>query len=292
MRFDGRTYLHFDAMNAVTVYVLGEFPWQVLAGDAAESNDYISPPYMLSSECTEGEITWSLAEYTKGDRLYQAFQVPGAAPHPIGVFANQPSPYAGGPGSAWRLWLLLMAVWLVLMIGFGAGLGNKEVFRQEYTATYDAGGTPASFVTDPFDLTGRTSNVQLSIYTDLYNNWAYYDFALINDETGQAFDFGREVSYYVDGGETEGNRDDRVVIPSVPSGSYYLRVEPEMNKSNLVPVHYRIAVKRDVPNLSFFWVAALLLLIPPILITIRAASFESARWRESDYAPSTTGGDE
>ena len=34
-----------------------------------------------------------------------------------------------------------------------------------------------------------------------------------------------------------------------------------------------------------------LLLIPPIFNTIRAASFETARWRESDYAPATEGGD-
>jgi hypothetical protein len=54
---------------------------------------------------------------------------------------------------------------------------------------------------------------------------------------------------------------------------------------------YRIAVRRDVPHYTFFWLAALLLLIPPILTSIRAASFEASRWRESDYAPSTDGGD-
>jgi hypothetical protein len=290
MRLDGRNYLHFDAMNAGAIYVLGEFPWQVLVGDVAEANDYISPPYMLSSESTEGEVTWSLAEYTSGDRLFQAFKVQGSAPRPVGVFANQPSPYSGGAGSAWRVWLLLMAVWLVLFIGFSAGLGNHEVFRQEYSANYDAGGPPASFVTDPFELKGRTSNVELSIFTDLNNNWIFYDLALINDQTGQAFDFGREVSYYTDSDGNEGSRNDNVVIPSVPSGRYYLRVEPEINRGNLSPVRYRIVLKRDVPNQSFFWVAALLLLIPPILITVRAASFEAARWRESDYAPSTTGG--
>jgi hypothetical protein len=51
-------------------------------------------------------------------------------------------------------------------------------------------------------------------------------------------------------------------------------------------MRYSIAIHRDVASLSFFWIAAMLLLIPPIFTTVRAARFESARWRESDYAPS------
>jgi hypothetical protein len=51
---------------------------------------------------------------------------------------------------------------------------------------------------------------------------------LINDQTGQTFDFGREVSYYHDSDGSEGSRNNSVIVPSVPSGQYYLRVEPEM----------------------------------------------------------------
>ena len=54
------------------------------------------------------------------------------------------------------------------------------------------------------------ANVEITINTDLHNNWVYFNFALINQDTGQAYDFGREVSYYFgsdsDGSWTEGNR--------------------------------------------------------------------------------------
>ena len=53
----------------------------------------------------------------------------------------------------------------------------------------------ASFVTDDFELKGHTSNVELKTSTDLNNRWIYLNYALINEATGQAFDFGREVSY-------------------------------------------------------------------------------------------------
>ena len=86
----------------------------------------------------------------------------------------------------------------------------------------------SAFVTPTFRLDGRKSNVELSIHTDLDNNWAYFNFALINDQTGQTFDFAREVSYYHDSDGSDGSRNNSVIIPSVPSGQYYLRVEPEM----------------------------------------------------------------
>ena len=42
-------------------------------------------------------------------------------------------------------------------------------------------------------------------------------------------------------------------------------------------VYYSITLKHDVPNYTWFWIAAVLLLIPPIVYTIRAQ-----RLRRSD----------
>ena len=288
----GRRYLGFDTVTARTTFVLGEFPWQVRVGDSVLVQDYISPPYMLSSESTNEEVTWSLGEYTPGAQLWLAFQLKDQAPVASGIFANQPSPLQGKTRSSWRTWLWLNVALAAIALFFTVTSADKSVFQQTYTFAPNVRGE-ASFVTPTFELTGRASNVELSVKTDLLNNWAYFNFALINDETGQTFDFGREVSYYVDGGETEGKAYDSVSIPSVPSGRYYLRVEPEMEARSR-NMHYTLDIRRDVPHYWYFWVAALLLLIPPILTGVRSASFEAARWRESDYAPSSSssGGDD
>ena len=50
---------------------------------------------------------------------------------------------------------------------------------------------------------GRTAALELAVHTDLDNNWAYFNFALINEDTGHAYDFGREVSYYY-GADSDG----------------------------------------------------------------------------------------
>lgn len=282
-RFLDKTYLAFDAMQAQTSYVIGEFPWRVQVGDWAACEDFISPPYMLSSEATDGEVTWSIGEYTEGPVIWKAFQLAGSPPARSGVFANQPSPYTGGVGSAWRTWLWLNVALVALMLLFMMSKSNREVFKDDYILV--PGRSASAFVTPAFELKGRDSNVELNIYTDLNNNWAYFNFTLINEETGQAFDFGREVSYYRDSDGTEGSRDNSVIIPGVPSGRYYLRIEPEVGRSFGGDLRYRISLRRDVPNSTFFWIAAILLLIPPIFSTIRSSQFEARRWRESDYAP-------
>ena len=43
---------------------------------------------------------------------------------------------------------------------------------------------------------------------------------------------------------------------------------------------------------SRYWVISILLLIPPVFTTFRRFSFESQRWRESDYAPSGSSSDD
>lgn len=293
VRWMGETYKHFQSAVAVTTYVMGEFPWQVRAGEQAQVADYVSPPRMISSELTSGEITWSLGEYTPGEDIWKAFKLSGSPPPPKGVYANQPSPHAGKTKAAWTTWLVLNILLFTVMLLTSALTHNELVFDRAYSYSTALKGE-ASFVTEPFDLKGRTSNVEVTISTDLKNDWAYFNLALINEATGQAYDFGREVSYYFgrdsDGSWSEGRARDTVILPSIPPGRYYLRVEPEMSTEGSTPgfsdhrVGYRIQIRRDVPNNSFFWIAALLLLIPPVFTSLRGLGFETARWRESDYA--------
>ena len=60
-----------------------------------DGEDFVAPPFMLSAERTPSEVTWSLGEYTTGGQIWNAFELEGDPPAPVGVFAHQPSPYAG-----------------------------------------------------------------------------------------------------------------------------------------------------------------------------------------------------
>jgi Domain of unknown function (DUF4178) len=304
VRFQGRLFKHFSGAEAETTFVLGEFPWRVHTGEKVIADDFVDPPAVLSSETAEHEITWSRGEYMQGVEVWKAFALPGAAPPAYGVYLNQPSPYTSG--GLWGTFGMFLLILIALAIFFSTFSRRQVVFQQSYQ--FQTGSThEPSFVTPVFDLQGRTTSLELNVHTNLANNWAYFNFALINDQTGTAYDFGREVSYYAgrdeDGPWSEGSDDSTAYIPSVPPGRYYLRVEPEMDASSGAYVRaangrvtrenhvsYQITLTHDVPNYFWFWIAAALLAIPPLFHSMRVKRFEVARWMQSDYPPVQHGG--
>jgi hypothetical protein len=287
----GETYKHFQAAKATTQYVLGEFPWQVRVGEVVDVSDFVSPPRVISREATKDEVTWSMGEYMAGADVWKAFNLRGSAPEAVGVYENQPSPLGQEVTRIWTLCAAFCAAIVLMLIVLSAQARNEEVFSSSYT--FD-GRTPgeASFVTDEFELKGHTSSVEFDTSTNVDNKWIYLNYALINQDTGEAFDFGREVSYYhgydSDGSWSEGSSHDTAVVPSVPPGHYYVRVEPESEARNGT-ISYRITIKRDAPQLTFYGLGLLALLLPAGLMTWRSMNFEHLRWAESDYAPEGTG---
>jgi hypothetical protein len=294
--FNNTQYRHFQHAQAFTTFVMGEFPWAVKAGEAADCDDYVAPPYMLSSEMSEGEINWSHGVYVEGKQVFAAFQMKTAPPPAQGIFANQPTPYAGKTAQAWRTFLLLLVVWAVVLGWFTFFRSNKVVYEASYKFAQAQPGEH-SLVTPVFEVPGRRSNLEVELRTDLNNNWAYFNLALLKEDGSIGYDFGREVSYYSgrdsDGNWTEGKAKDSVILPRVEAGRYYLRIEPEMDPeasrtaASGMSMNYDVRVIRDVPQTFLIWLALPLLIIPPVWTWIKSASFEGRRWAESDYAGSS-----
>src|SRR5271168_654699 len=291
----GDTYKHFQTAEAVTTFVLGEFPWQVRVNERAEVTEFVCPPHVLSCEKTGAETSWSIGEYLYGSEVWKSFTLPGSPPEAIGVYENQPSPVTSDAKNTWMAFAIFGILLLGLIVFFDIYSAKAPVFQSAYLFRSGESKTESSFVTDIFELKGRLSNVEVSTHADVSNNWIYLNYALINQDTGQAWDFGREVSYYYgrdsDGSWSEGSDHDSVVVPSVPAGHYYLRIEPESDPKH-PPVGYTVEVKRGVPVLGFFGIAFLALLIPAIVITWRSISFERACWSESDHPPIQIGNSE
>ncbi len=286
--YSGHWYRYFASAVASTTYVLGEFPWQVKVGEQVRAVDFVSPPYVLSAEVTPQEITWSRGVYMSPKDVWKAFGLPGSPPRPSGVYLNQPSPYAGRK-SLWGPFLALAAVLLVMLAVFALFSSRKVVVDEQHTFTAASTAEP-SYVTPVFEVSGRPAPLEIALNTDLSNNYAYFNLALINDDTGDALNFGREVSYYFgrdsDGAWTEGNKRETILVPSVPAGHYYLRVEPEMDTGGSLAgrMNYELRVREDVPYYGWFLAAGVLLLIPPVLRFFSERAFEGKRWAEGDGA--------
>jgi len=284
--YRGQDYRHFQTADATTTFVLGEFPWQIRVGDTTTGSDYVAPPFMLSAEVdADKEVTWSLGRYTSGDEIWKSLSLPGRPPEPVGVFANQPSPFQRVTATMWRNAGLLVILAALLWIAHLVSARGKQSFAGNF-AFDPRTAADASLVTPVFELDGRPTAVEIETTTSLDNQWMFVGYALVNDDTGQAFEVGRDVSYYhgVEDGEswTEGSPRDSVELPSVPPGRYFLRIETEGERT-AQPVRYRVRVLRDVSTSLWFLVALVLIVVPPILTTRRAFTFERQRWQESDH---------
>ena len=275
-------FTHFQTYEARVVYVLGEFYWKVQAGETCKVSDYVSPPMILSREQTGQEEIWTLGEYIEPETLWSAFHLTMALPPRVGVAPNQPSPYKAKSSEILKLfgYFCLAAILIHLVLSLLAQ--NKLVYENQFI--FQQAMKEKALVTDFFEISGHSSNVVIKSTANVNNNWIYLHLALINEE-GQAYDFGREISYYhgVEGGErwSEGGTSDEATLPAIPAGKYYLRIEPE---SSSPIINYTIRVYRDVPRWSFFILALAVLCLVPILMWWRSGRFEAARWSEGDSA--------
>jgi hypothetical protein len=295
MRFEGLAFRHFQGGRARVDTALGEFYWAVARGDEVSSQDYVCPPFMLSSEEDESEINWSRGTYAKPDEVWKAFGLVGGPPAPEGVAPHQPSPYAGKVGPVWGLAAVAAAVLVFVYIAIAMS-GGKVVHRQ--AVTIPAGVMPAApeaaLFTDRF-FVPSTGNVEVQVEAKVSNSWLYLDGALINEETGAVDDFDLEASYYYgsdsDGAWSEGSRTARAYVGSVPAGRYVLRLGPQWEPGKPAP-GYDLRVRSRVPRVYQLVLTLLALFVWPVVVGWRSMRFEGRRWAESDHAPGGGGSDD
>jgi ribosomal protein S27E len=289
-----RNYLHYAHYPADVVRVIGEFNWRVAVGDTAQVNDYIAPPYMLSCEATDREVTWTLSEYLEPEQVRAAFKLSTPLPERIGIGANQPAP-AFSSRPYWVAFAAFVLLALLIQTVVVARSDKRVVWQGDLTLD----GSEAKKNLDAINLQlgGHTGNVRIEQQTNLDNRWLDTDLTLTNRDSGESFSLAREISYYhgVDDGESwsEGDNDDSALLNQVPPGNYILEMEAETSQDgNPAAVTDHVRLTRDVPLWGNFWLLLGVLAIPPIAMLLRRSQFESRRWADSDYASNSSEDDD
>jgi hypothetical protein len=273
-------------------YVLGEFYWRVKKGDTAELTDSIKPPYVRSVEKTGDEIVTSLGRYLPAADVSAAFGIPpNLLPKPIGVAANQPSPYAAHLPAI--LTVTVVAVAVATAIQFvQASTAKDELVASDYF-TLTAENRNDARIYEPIRLGPGQANVCISSHASLSNNWAELNATLLDEATleRRSVQLGMELYSGFEGGEhwSEGSPNASGCFPAVPKGSYRLILDADAGELDWGGIGKSQAMgyqlHRDVSIWSN-WLALLLALLPyPLYLWFRHHSFEYARWSESDYMP-------
>ncbi|WP_434514016.1 DUF4178 domain-containing protein [Dechloromonas sp. ARDL1] len=289
--FGGRHFKHFaTTARAEVVQVCGEFTWRVRRGETNRVDDFVAPPLMLSREGSGKDLSWSQGGYVEPAVITEAFALAGSLPEPIGVFANQPNPWADTTRRIWSLFAKLLLAAILVQAFFMIVSTEKVLLRQDFTFEPRSN---EEVQTREFEISGKPRKIAVRQSTSLDNNWIGIDLLLVNKSTGTAWPAARELSYYWgydDGSWTEGSREDEVVFLNIPAGTYYLTLDPDMAPDKYVAVRDQVEVLTPRTGWSNFVLLTLFLLVFPVFATLRRAAFETRRWAESDHAP--TGSDD
>ncbi|PKA17242.1 DUF4178 domain-containing protein [Leptospira haakeii] len=292
--FQKRSYKWFANSDANTDFALGEFYWKVSAGEKAQLEDFISPPYMISSERTDKELFWSKGVFIPFDTMKSAIPLDTASklrkPEIVGVC--EPNPFKNRLKR--NLWtaVALTAVFFVFQVYGCIKAKNQVVYQGKFkyvqtsvpnTDIGSANFRDNSFVTDVFELKGEsTENVEIQIEApNLDNKYLFFSAVLINEDTDTAYDTSIETSYYhgVDDGESwsEGSKSDSKSLAEIPPGRYYLRLESQSDFPVGWGSEYSVKVIRDVMSPAPFFLFSIFLWLPLIYTFFRSYSFESKR---------------
>ncbi|MFV8749401.1 DUF4178 domain-containing protein [Nannocystaceae bacterium ST9] len=288
VEYKGESYKHHTSGNARTTYVEGEFPWQVLAGDSASTNDYVCPPKLISIELQRtkqgADLNFTQMRPIAAAEVWAAFRMPGSPPAERGIHPAAPNPVAANT----RFYLIaaaaLIIVWVLATVVYAGGRANHSVWK----GNLPANGTISEEVSigEP----GEVTTIELELQASGMNNsWAYAEVLLINPETEEATVIGVEAEYYsgVDGGESwsEGSNPGKQTVGGIPGGKYLMQVNNQVDPGGDPADMLTLDIREDVPLYRYVLIPLLVIFTFPLINFIRRAAFEKKRWSESDHAP-------
>src|SRR5207248_3445064 len=108
--------------------------------------------------------------------IWNAFHLPGNPPDAVGVYENEPSPFSANITAVWLGFAACAIALVAMMIGFDLSAANQPVFTSNYRLSQGEPSGEASFVTNAFELGGRTSNVEITTSASLQNSWIYLNY--------------------------------------------------------------------------------------------------------------------
>ena len=295
-----------------TIFVVGEFYWRAQVGEEVIEADYVRPGVMLAREDSGPERTWTRLELQDWGIAERAFGLePRPATMPGGPAPHEPSPHRTAMRDAWKVAGLALAACLVIAIGTA---GTARVLQRQLSVP-PAGAMKAQ-VLGPITIDRASERVRITAQAGgLSNQWLDLDYALVDRATQRSYDAGGTAEHYSgsdsEGSWTEGDTAPRIVLAAIPRGSYDLVVEAEAHKwadptvptpqptpdpydwyraqgfpvpapepvriEPDPPVPVTITVDRGGGFAGPFWLAALAILVWPLIATFRHLNFEAKR---------------
>lgn len=285
--YKSKSYKRFQAVTAYVQSVYGEFYWRVEVGECTGATDFVSAPEILSKEVSPSEITWSHGVYVHRDAIAALYQVQRPLPEPTTIGMAQPNPHRGKI----LPWAIMLMIAFVVGLGFQACGARRPIFNKaiEFKPLESATST-AVYFSDEFDVKAN-ENLEVEVSAPVSNSWFYAEGDLVNVEMGLVQGFSIPVEFYsgTEGGESwsEGSPSSETHLSSLPAGRYTLRLEAQWQESTK-PITANVRITQGVPRVVHWILLMAFIVAGMIVMIIVKSSFESRRWSESMFNPSSS----
>lgn len=284
-RWEGERFSLFAREEVTTMSVLGEFYWRVRSGEKVQLTDYIAPPRVLSAEFSKelNEVAWSGGEYIDYLEVQRAFLQDGTKlPHPNGRYLNEPNPHMQRWREARPAFFLTLAAYVLIQM-LCLGFASRSKVMDQAGLAYQSAAADKTIVTPPFTLSGGSAPLHVHSEAGMIPTGGYLALkgSLVNADTQQTIPLMLPMTNYA--ALAEEQRSD-VVLPAVPAGKYYLRLDPDASAS-VTNAPIRLSLERGGIFWSNFWLGLVAICLWPLWTRLRAANFEKERWNESDFSP-------
>ncbi|RYD99314.1 MAG: DUF4178 domain-containing protein [Sphingobacteriales bacterium] len=242
--------------------------------------DYIAPPYLFSLE-RDGDKNnyWFRGEYVDRKELEKQ-QPPLELPKKTGLGTLEP---ASKFTSRQLIIGGALAAILFILVHLGIDLTGTPA-KVVLSNTYSFSDTTKNIeiTSETFELNNFRTNVGIAISSDVQNNWVSLNYALVNTETGQEYNAGKDLEYYsgYDGGESwsEGSNAYDHLFTAVPKGKYVLNIEAEKGTDAGIVTSLYVKAQAGSKRALNFWFPFIIILSWPVILLIRNYSREQERW--------------
>ncbi len=245
--------------------------------------EYIQPPFMISVEKINDEVTAFLGEYISKKELEKAFPNVNF-PYQRGTNIVQPYFFdVTNTAIVFCIFLLMIITtnWYIYKDQAEQIVFEKTVAFTDFNNKEITG--------ESFVLKGGSAPMTIKVSTNVDNSWANVDVALVDEKTNDEIHANKDIEYYsgYEDGEswTEGSQSEKFNICGVKGGKYHLLITPLKAPEDIKNNAITIKAVWNEPSSRNVWIIAIFMIVVYIVIRYFKINFEKARWEDSSYSP-------
>ena len=272
---DGKEFKFYECYYSYIVFAMGELTFVAKNGDRVGVCEAIAPPYGLNKESYLSGIEYSISRYLDNPKeICESFGVSPIKKEPL----KHPLKPLKAPilKTVSEVSIIFFAI-VLFLIAITNVKNRDRVVAKDY---FDTNSTQSVKIVD-FNISHPEHLVELSIHTNLNNDWIDYDISVEDANKTEIFSTEDELSYYYgyEGGESwsEGSLDDKIYFKVPEAGSYRLIISSPPHKK-VVTSH--IEIKEGVIRTLYLWALVVFYLFMFIIYWLVLWAYESSVWSE------------